>query len=243
MKKIILILLLIFFNVSIFAGASRDFEAGDTEYFQIQSAVVTALPITMAFYFKPESTAKHSCIGVIYSADRNNSWISGGPEATTYVYVNIRGTGGTNYATSSNQLTTGTWGAICCELESATSRYTWLNGTKGTQGTYSIALNTVDVSELGVLSRSSGYTYGDGLMAHAAYWSADLSDMQINEFNLGIPPIYISTNNCKAYYPLQEASGNAVDKSGNGYTMTQTDGTIDVSQDGPPKIFIPMSGQ
>lgn len=247
MIKFILILLLSF---NLWAESSRNFELDDTEFMHLSSALTTGMTFTLLTWVNGETYAA----GVTYYAIAEGRAGGVTPSIRTGVLVAAGGTANaytTNYATagtpavtSSNSLTTTTWNFIANVQSAANARALFLNSTK-TTNTTNVTGNyeTLDLASIGAGERSTVTLYYDGLIAQSAYFNTALSDAQINEIYLGTPANYILPANCMGYYPLQEASGNALDKSGNGKNMTETSGTIEVSASSPPFIFIPSGGQ
>jgi hypothetical protein len=245
MKNFIYILIfLLTLQVNLFAAASADLEAGDTEYFLRTSANVSnSATISFFNWFKAESDHIGSQLNVA-SGTVDNIYSQLGNDVTTRVArMNTRDASVNPAALSSNQWTIGEWIPHCGVRYTLSSRSINLNGTITNETTTNSTNGVYTRTGIGVLVRLTLADYFDGLLAYSGIWNVALSVDEQNELVLGIPPIYVQTNNCKGFYPLNEASGNALDKSGNGYDMTETSGTIDRSSDGPPRVFIPMGGQ
>lgn len=223
-------------------GGSRDFEAGDTEYFINSSAVITGTAISMFCWFNAEITHNGMCVNVA-DKDNDNNY------ATLYCVLtsnnasfNTRSTAGDNaLATSSNTFTPGTWSRMCGVRSALNARTINLDGTITSNATANTGAGTFDRTCIGVLGRLSLVNYYDGLLCWVSFWDTNLSEAQQNELMLGIPPVMIATNNCKGFYQQMEDSGNAIDHQGNN-TLTETGGTIASDVNSPPYIFWPQGG-
>jgi hypothetical protein len=245
MKYIYILIILLTLQVNLFSAASADLEAGDTEYFLRTSANVSnSATISFFNWFKAESDHTGSQINlasgtsdVIYAQISNDA-------TTRFVRMNTRSITVDNAsAISTNQWTVDEWIPHCGVRYTLSSRSINLNGTITSNSTANSTNGVYTRTGIGVLVRATLASYFDGLLAYSGIWDVALSINEQNELVLGIPPIYVQTNNCKGYYPLDEASGNALDKSGNGYDMTEVGGTIERTSDSPPRIFIPIGGQ
>ena len=247
MKKLILILFSLTLWVNqIFAGSSRDFEAGHTEGFYSTTIWVTGTTTISYFaWFCSESSGATNIIGGSNASTTSDYELLFTDATTNYVRINTRNATTPNpSAISTNTLSLGAWSRACGVRSALNARTINLDGTVTTDTTAQTAAATLDRSNIGIMIRPSvPSSYYDGLIAFAACWNTNLSLAQQNELMWGIPPIYMATANCKGYYPLQEASGNAIDKSGNANTLIEYSGTIDVSTSSPPYVFIPQGGQ
>lgn len=238
MKKILLFL---FLSLNLFAGGSRIFN-GSSEYFVKTSAIITALPITFCTWASIE-TASGTVLGITKTIDNTVYTVMIHGTGQKLRAQNSGQAGDTRFAESSNTYTLNSWTFACANHNTTSSRSIYVGGTKTTDTASNTAspTNACDRTTLGVLIRLAIASYFDGSLGHAGFWNVTLTDTEVNELYLGIPAIYVRTNSCKAYYPLMEDSGNALDKSGLGNTLTDTD-TVGASSSAP-RIFIPSGGQ
>jgi hypothetical protein len=155
-----------------------------------------------------------------------------------YINCSISGISGFN---STNTTSTNKW--YCGIFKEITSSSRALfNGTTKTADTQTnLATFALNRFANGYLIRGNALYPYNGLISMTALWNVDLSDTECNELAYGVMPIYVKTNNCRVFWAYQEASGNAVDSTGNGYTGTAS-GTI-ATDNGCSPVFIPIGGQ
>lgn len=137
------------------------------------------------------------------------------------------------------------WQPNICLFTSTTSREAFDTCTSaGTNTTDTVAYGSFEELNIGRGNGNSTNTnYADGFVSHFAVWEATLSLAERGELCGGIPPIFIQPNACVGYWPLMEsnATDNAEDHSGSGFTLTQN-GDPPASRNMPP-IFWPAGGQ
>jgi hypothetical protein len=197
---------------------SRDFESGSSQYLSNTNAVLTATPLTMACWFKPESASSNQClISLGVSGNTNNrhnlSLIAG-----VGVRMISRTTSNAEATTSAN-FSTGVWQHACGVVASSTDRRAYLNG--GNEGTDATDRTPAGINStfIGAQHNASPSTFTDGLIAEAAIWNVALNASEIAVLARGVSPLRIRPGNLKFYAPLFGVGSPEPDYIG-GFDMT-----------------------
>jgi len=176
---------------------------GSTQYLANASPVVTAVPCTLAAWFW---TANTSVSEYLISVD------NGGDNRFA---LNVNGSvraittdGASKIATSSATYTASTWQHAAAVFSAVDSRAALLNG--GNKGT-----DASSARPLGISQTQLGRTYATsnltGNLAHAAIWSAALTDAEVASLynnGIGLDPRLIRPDALVAYWPLLNADGD-----------------------------------
>lgn len=202
-----------------------------TERLDLAAAPVTDYPMTVAFWIKPanlDGTAGRY-FGQLHAGNETThfwrAYINTGtandlpPRATITSGYNING------PASPRMTSTSQWYHVTIRLISATSRYLYLNGTAGSQGTSIVVPATPNALVLGN-SRLNTSDYLNGRMAHVAMWSTDIGATAITALAGGANPLAYPSG-LAAYWPMNTDELAPSDASGNGYTLTVTGATYD----------------
>lgn len=207
-------------------------------YFVYGGGIITATPLTIAAWVNPASFPANQYIaGVVYSSAASGTAQDGWYleiNATNGVVNAIVGNGtGINLASSASGATSGTWNHMVAKFVSSTSRYAYLNGTPGTQGTNSNTPSTApDKTAIGVFVRENGSLAQAATQCHIAevgYWNVDLTDAEVAILAKGVSPLLVRPQSLVAYYPLVrgDASGDEPNPKNAAYKMVEQ-GTVSV---------------
>lgn len=182
---------------------AQDFVAASTEYHQIDAAVVTAYPFTMACWVYADSV----------SAGRTA--LALGPQSSaavgqrlglnsTSVFAQSEGTQGTFSGLSATAPTANTWHHIAGVWASSASRVAYLNGTGGTPETSTVTFSTsINRTVIGARLRSNVYSIAmEGKLAECAIWNVALSDDEILSLSKNIRPLKVRPESLVMYVPL-----------------------------------------
>lgn len=178
---------------------------GSTSYIEATSAVVTAVPLTIAAWFNPDSaTVGQTIVGVTASGATNARFTlqcqSTGPlRAAVQAGATVAG------ADSSINVTAATWQHGAAVFTSNTSRTAYLDG--GNSGT-----NTTNVTpSAAALNRTTIGTqwrnqvreaFFGGLVAEVGIWNVALDAAEIASLARGFKPTKIRPNALLFYAPI-----------------------------------------
>ena len=211
---------------------SYDYD-GSADYHSIASAVVTAAPLSMACWFKPDNTTTRGSLVSLSRATTSTevfALVAAGTSAGDPVQAHCNAAGsGVNAATSTG-FSAGSWQHAAAVFTSTTSRAAFING--GSKGTNSSSRTpaSINTTTLGVNIFGATPTTQDffaGLIAEAAIWSAALTDEEIGILAIGVSPLKIRPPSLVFYAPLIAAPINLV-----GDPLSAT-GSPAVSDDNP----------
>lgn len=183
---------------------ARLFDDAQTEYLEIDSAVVTACPFTMACWFNSDNTSLAQGIMWIGDKDETNVWIAlvargnfGGDPIALQRFI-----AGSTVASTTTGYSANTWHHACGVLRANDDVSVFIDG--GSEGTDNI--NKVpagfDRTAIGGLRDDSPGTYFSGLVAEAAFWNIALTDAEVAILAKGFSPLFVRPQNLVAYWPL-----------------------------------------
>lgn len=219
---------------------ARSFDA-EGEALYVGSAVLSALPISMACWFNVDNiTGRNTLMTIDYSVTGNyrhlrmvaNGFVASDPLQA----IQLGATASTNanaYSYSAN-----VWQHGCAVFTSTTRRDIYLNGgTTGGNTNNSGAITPLDRT----LIAAWGFTAGGynntaiGSIAEAAIWDIALSSTDALLLSKGVSPLMVQPQNLVLYMPL--VRDNDTDLIG-GLTMTAV-GTPGIADH--PSIFYPRT--
>jgi len=175
---------------------------GITSKLSLGTALITAVPFTVACFFKESTVA----IKTMFTADNAN---------ITNRFVLSSSTGGiiqalTTNTTNASATTTETyadnmWNSAAMVSGSATSRYAVLNGRFSVVN--STSKTPTGISTFIIGNSSAGTSSWDGLLAEFAVWQAALTPRELQSYNSGVPASLIRPENLILYMPLTQQVG------------------------------------
>jgi hypothetical protein len=183
---------------------ARLFDDASEEYLELDSAPVTAVPLSMACWAWSDDLTVDQYLMALTDKDATNMAFglilraaqAGDPiQASTYA-------SSLSVASSSAAPSASTWFHAAGVWASATSRAAYLNGgNKGTQTTSRVptGIDRISIARTGDLS--PGY-YVSGMVAEAAIWNVALSDAEVALLAAGVSPLEVARANLVAYWPL-----------------------------------------
>lgn len=203
---------------------SRLFNDTFSEFAVINSAVVTAVPITMACWFYWDDDSANDVLMFVGDKDvDDNYWaleLRGGDAGDPVAAVTR-----TEVARVQSASATGpslnVWNHGAAVFSANDNRLAYLNGTAGTAETTSNTPTGVDRMSLGYLGRASPVDFMSGRIAEAAMWSAALFADEIAALAKGFPPYLIRPTSLEAYWPLFGYASPEIDIVG-GFNLTLT---------------------
>lgn len=202
---------------------ARKFVAASSQKIVFGSALVTAVPLTIACWFNPVSNAvAYRLFGISDGSNSNLFCVgqtSGGKvDATTVGAGSL-----TSAASVTASTTSGTWAHACAVFASATDRRAFLNGTnKGTDATSKTpsGLNATDIGFDG-----SG-TFANANIAECAIWNITLADAEVAALANGVAAWLIHPEALKFYAPLSMGYSPEINIISNTNTGTITGATL-----------------
>ena len=193
------------------------------------SAVVNALPITMACWFRSDDDTIRQGLVSLY-VDANNYYVleARGDVAGDKIYALVNDTGGAVSA-SMGPFGANTWNHGCAVFASTTNRQVYLDGVAGALSTTLKTPNTPTNTGIGRIVTTP---YVSGRIAEVAIWNVALSENEIMMLAKGIAPLRIRGQNLKGYWPLY-TSDRLIDYSGNQNTMIAVNSPVTAE---PPPV-------
>ena len=218
---------------------ARLFNDGANEYLRVGSAVVAALPLTLAaWFYSDDGAADQALIGI--SDGLANGFIlqAGGVGNNEIVAGSIDG-GVADFALSTTFWGINTWHHGCAVFTNTTLRAAFLDGGgKGTQVDFNdpAGVDQTDIGQIG-----NGSSYMSGRIAEAAIWNVALTDVEVAILADGFSPLFVRPQNLAAYWSLIRDEDQ--DRVG-GYDMTAFNGPSIAAHAPvlyPASVFVGMS--
>ena len=123
--------------------------------------------------------------------------------AKNYEVAHRSNTSTQGVASASTSFPTGQWVHVAGVFDGAASRTAYVNGANVAADSTSIGATSIDQTTAMYSNRNSAPSqYAQGAMAHAAVWSAALTDNEISSLADGCPPSMIRPDNLVRYWPL-----------------------------------------
>lgn len=184
---------------------------GTSQYINIGSAPVTAMPLTIACWFRL-ATVSSGVFQLILQINNNAQ-----ATTTTGTYRLLlptnntilrasQATSGTsaNADSASGSLSANTWTHGAGVFTSTTSRAVYVNGVSAGTNTTSLAEPSVASMNIGaaVINTSSASAFMSGSVAEVGVWSAALDAMELNALADGVSPANVRPQSLAFYSPL-----------------------------------------
>jgi len=202
----------------------------------IETAVVTAFPLTCVCWFRVRTiTLNHPLmwVGDKDVADYSVNMQARGGAILDPFRVRMEPGGGVGRSVTRGPYSANTWHHGGGVLSSTSSRFAYLDGVAGVEGT---ALSAVpsnwDRSALGALLDSTPVYVNWQEIAYAAIWNVAQTPTIMTDLAAGANPLKYP-DGLEAFWPLGGEYGeNYLDRSGNGHDLT-TQGTPTFVDDPP----------
>ena len=211
--------------------AARSFTTASSQYLELSSAVVSAEPLTMVCWAKPNNTsAGHALMSIGTSGGTARWQLSHNVSSAQCQVISVNSGGAVGVATAGTP-GAGSWQHYAAVYTSSTSRTAYLDGVAGTTDTSSITVSGVNRTIIGARISGGSYgTYHDGTIAEAAIWNVALTASEISSLAAGFSPRYIRPASLVFYAPLvgtlQELRG--------GVSLTNVNSTTTADH---PRVF------
>ena len=165
------------------------------------AAVLTAVPFTMACWFKLSTLAAAQTLMSIDAGNNQNRFMMDVVVTTGVIRSHVTAANQSNAASTTAGASTGSWNHACAVQASATSRAAYLNGgNKGTNTTSRTATG-LNTTLIGLFSGPGNPLAGD--IAECAIWNVALSDADVALLATGVNPVFVQRANLVAYWPLR----------------------------------------
>lgn len=171
-------------------------------------AAATAAPLTMACWFRPSDVAGGTSKILMALDDAASEFFALQSIATTGA-CRATVTGGF-VATAPGTPSNGVWAHVAGVFVSSTSRFAYLNGAIGAEGT-DASTPVVTQTRLGALHGTAQFTAGD--IAEAAIWNVALNASEIQQLARGYSPLLVRKSSLVAYWPLNAGASPEPDRS------------------------------
>jgi hypothetical protein len=220
---------------------SRLFDDASTQYLLHSAAVVTAAPTTFSIWFYQDDTAVNCSIFKVGDTDALSGFglnTLSGPGAIQWQSR----LGGTNRTVDSTaNWSANTWHhALGMEI-SAASRKIYLDGGNDAENTPSVTPTNIDNAAIGAWATNSAVVqHFSGMLAHGAFWDAELNTSEIAALAGGVLPIYVRPQNLVAYWPLINAGSPEIDYWRGRYPMTLNGGPTVGTSNPPVQLLKPQ---
>ncbi len=174
-----------------------------TDRLEIDSAVLSSPPITMACWFKYPQVAGGVNLTMCALADKDS-----GTEFTRMFMYNgaprcqVISAGNNEQAAVASGITWDVWGHSCAVFANTSSRSIYLNGGGKVTNSNFASSAGLDRTSLGRTGDSSPGDYFFGWIAEMAIWNAALTDAEVLILSKGYSPLFVRPQNLAAYWPL-----------------------------------------
>lgn len=183
---------------------ARSFVRASQQYLEITSAAVTALPCTLACWFRSNDvTVDQMLINVIDPGPgsyHGYNLLAEGSQAGDPINARTRTGAGQAQCRTTTGFTANTWHHACGVFASATDRRAFLNG--GGKGTNSLNRDPSGMNRTSIGRTSNNDDYMSGQVAEAAVWNAALDDVEVLALAKGASPLRVRPLSLVAYWPL-----------------------------------------
>lgn len=175
---------------------ARDFGASGDRLQRSGGVVSSPAPHTVAAWIRPDTLGFYDITGV-YQSDNTKGYrltLDNGPIRYTSNMSAFR------YADSASSCSAGEWCHAAGKAIATDSRYAYLNGVPGTQGTGTASDYTEANTAVGA-QPGNGARF-DGRIAEVAWWDVALDDDEIKALAYGMSPMHIRPGSLQAYWPI-----------------------------------------
>ena len=197
---------------------ARSFD-GTSQYLNIDSAVISTFPCTLAGWCYKTDTGANGCIVAVGNSTADEQFRLNYNGSEDMIAASESVIGGQDTATSSGAGANNVWTHGAAVFRTSTSRDAYRNGAnKGSDTNANIPL-LLDRTRIGELANTDTGQFFPGYLADVAIWNIDLSDTDVAALAKGVSPLHIRPDYLVAYWPLAGRHDPEIDRVG-GYNMT-----------------------
>jgi hypothetical protein len=225
---------------------SRSFNGTTSDFMRSVVGALSGYPVSLSVWVRPTSAGVRGVPIWFGNPGTNDGALSvellasgsGGTVAAQRQIIDFTpGVGNFQRATTAATWTVDAWQQVGGAFASATSIYAVLNGVRSAEQTASSAALTFAVMDeltLGRYDRTSVFGSQNGQIAHAAIWSAALTETEWASLGAGISPMRVRPDLLHAYFPFLGRDTNDIDII-RAKTFTATGTTV--SSEEPPVLW------
>lgn len=196
------------------------------------TAIITAAPITLAFFFKHTAAATQVAVSLdegVTAANSFQMFTNAGADTLTM----LTNSGASSSTSSTNGAPPTAWNAAVGVSQSSSSRYAILNGIMSAEST-GVRL-PVGISEFIIGGRGSGSASWNGLLAEVALWNVALTPKEAMRYSEGTPASFIRPESLFLYMPLRDTVADLGPQQFTSFTNTAA-----VPNSDHPRILQPL---
>lgn len=204
---------------------ARLFDNASNQRLLLGSAVLTAEPITLAGWCRPDETTDQAVVSISNTGTVDGKWTlqlrgGGTPDVSA---LKEDDSGSFDQALSSTTYSLNTWHHACAIFEN-NDRHAFLDGGGKGDNTPDITDPTADVTSIGVNRHSVFQRHFSGRLAEIGIWDVVLTDAQVLVLANGVSPLMVEPESLIAYWPLLGRYSPEIDLVG-GFDMAVTGAT------------------
>jgi hypothetical protein len=218
---------------------ARTFVSASNQYLSTSSPPVTAVPLTMACWYKLTSIGSDNILMSLQNTGATQEiWL--GQYGSSFLRAVQQGTGGVGYeGVNASGVGTGTWHHAAAVFPATNVRHAYLDGVTAANQVQAGTVTPSGINSLsiGVTLLSAGGRYGqlNGTVAEAGVWNVVLSTDEIAFMAKGGSPLFIRPSNLVFYAPVRGRSSPEPEyRRGANLSLTGTPTFSD-----HPRIFYP----
>ncbi len=223
---------------------SRSFNGTTSDFMRSVVGALSGYPVSLSVWVRPTSAGVRGVPIWFGNPGSNDGALSvellasgsGGTVAATR-QISDFSSGNFKNATTAATWTVDAWQQVGGAFASAASIYAVLNGVRSTEQTATstaLSFAVMDELTLGRYDRTSVFGSQNGQIAHAAIWSAALTETEWASLGNAISPMRVRPQSLHAYFPFLGRDTNDIDII-RAKTFTATGTTV--SSEEPPVLW------
>lgn len=207
------------------------FATASSQFISSSSVPVSAMPLTMACWFRvpvvSSSTGGRVLFGAAHSTNDSGFYRLTIPLNGTFLRASLGGDqfNTTTADTAANTIVANTWLHCAAVFTSTTSRTIYLTNAAAVTTTATIVAPTINNFTIGATILNTGTTgYFNGLIAESAVWRVALTAADVASLAAGVAPSHVRPQSLAFYAPLirtlSDSRGGATLTNNGGATVT-----------------------
>ncbi len=177
-----------------------------SNYFQLASAPVTAVPLTMACWFRTTATGTYQTLVNINNSASANARNAFSLRKDSSNFVSFEASDATSFTSvaAPGTVALNTWNHAAGVATSATSRVAYYNGAASSVS--AVSRIPVSVNRTTAGAKNSNGAIGDPAttttIAEIGIWNVALTSIEISSLAVGASPLLVRPSALVAYWPL-----------------------------------------